>query len=116
MQPGVYVTAPAAAGSGIPSTGGTPYTAIQYDAAGVAQYVDYFTDSLGVVSLKFDQRVLTDSNAFNIFYWNIPDTLGMVAVHINMGLQNYATNAAALAGGLISGDLYQTAGVVKIVL
>lgn len=31
------------------------------------------------------------------------------------GLPNYATNAAALAGGLVAGELYRNAGVVQVV-
>lgn len=38
------------------------------------------------------------------------------ATHHNFNLVEYATNAAALLGGLTAGDLYHTAGIVKIVI
>lgn len=101
----------------IPLTGGTPYTVIQYDVLGVAQYVDSFTDNLGVVSIKFNARVLNDSNAQNIASWSTPDTFEVEATHLNLAfIQNFASNALAQLGGLNRGDVYRNAGVLMIVI
>ena len=103
--------------SRVPSTGGTPYKALQYDAAGDIQEVDNFTDGSGVVSIKIDARELNDSNADIIASWSSPDTFEIAATHLNLGLiQNFASNALAVAGGLNIGDVYRTAGVLMIVI
>jgi len=103
--------------SSVSSTGGTPYTAIQYDANGNAQYVDAFTDNSGVVSIKIDARVLNDSNAAIVASWSTQDTFEIGATHLNLGLiQDFASNALAVAGGLNIGDVYRTAGVLMIVI
>ena len=103
--------------SRVPSTGGTPYKLLQYDAAGDIQEVDNFTDGSGVVSIKIDARALNDSNADIIASWSSPDTFEIGATHLNLGLiQNFASNALAVAGGLNIGDVYRTAGVLMIVI
>jgi len=103
--------------SSIPSTGGTPYTVIQYDVNGDAQYVDALTDNLGAVSIKINARALNDSNAQIIASWSTPDYLEVSATHFNIVLiQDFASNALAVAGGLNIGDVYRTAGVLMIVI
>ena len=44
------------------------------------------------------------------------DLIALSAPHISVNLSNYVDNAAAIAAGLASGELYQTDGVVKIVI
>ena len=103
--------------SSVSSTGGTPYTVIQYDVNGDAQYVDAFTDNSGVVSIKNNARTLNDSNADTIAMWSTPDTFEVSATHLQLGvIQDFASNALAIAGGLNIGDVYRTAGVLMIVI
>lgn len=42
--------------------------------------------------------------------------LAVAVPHNNFTLTEYASNALALAGGLVAGDLYHTAGVVMVVI
>lgn len=128
MQPGVYVTAPAAAGSGIPATG-TPYTALQYDVNGDYQettvFIDvgglnvldirnrYLYDVSNIIAINFATRYLTAPITEDVLLnWN--NSLGTFSMP---NIPTFATNALALAGGLTAGMLYKTAaGVLLIVV
>lgn len=52
----------------------------------------------------------------NVTTANITGALVSSAGISATGLVEYANDAAALSGGLVTGDLYKTAGAVKIVL
>jgi hypothetical protein len=58
------------------------------------------------------------SIAFNpgIMEIRAANLISLSAPHISVNLSNYVDNAAAIAAGLASGDLYNTDGVVKIVI
>ena len=46
-----------------------------------------------------------------------PDTFEVVATHLQLEvIQDFASNALAIAGGLNIGDVYRTAGVLMIVI
>lgn len=73
-------------------------------------------DTNNVVSVKVDARVLNTPDGGIIFDWSTNDKIGILSTHTNLTLTNYASNAAAIVGGLVAGDLYRTAGVVMIVI
>jgi hypothetical protein len=64
---------------------------------------------------------------FNLFAYDATNTVSIngdatdnslthLAGHHNFNLLEFADNAAAVTGGLVAGDLYHTAGAVKIVI
>lgn len=91
MQPGVYVTAPAAAGSGI-SSSGTPYSLLQYNAAGTAQAIFDITDDSGNISMRLgNRRQLQKSNGTTAWDWEstpFPTPLNIVVGETPSGTVN----------------------------
>lgn len=98
--------------SRVPSTGGTPYKALQYDAAGDIQEVDNFTDESGVVSIKINERGLFFPNAGSALNWIADDQLqvGAIKFILSQALANgsFVNNAAAVAVLGDTGSVYYT--------
>jgi len=74
------------------------------------------TASQTVVTLSSDFNDGVNQARIQFIANAIGSYLNHSATHNNFELVNYADNAAALVGGLEVGDLYHTAGVVKIVI
>ncbi len=73
----------------------------------------------GTFGISGDFRVRTRSGTVLLTINNYLGIAATARIRANGGmsatLTNYASNALALAGGLVTGDLYQTAGVVMVV-
>jgi hypothetical protein len=76
-----------------------------------------------VVMLWNDRRLIGNANIDSINWWvrTLNDDAGDVifkwATQISMPqLTDYADNAAAVTGGLVAGDVYHTAGTLKVVI
>lgn len=80
----------------------------------MAKISTYALDSL--ISLN-DKLIGTDADNSNITKnYEVGDLLALIP-NVVLTLPTYASNAAALSGGLVAGQLYKSsAGVVSIVL
>lgn len=78
--------------------------------------------STAITNIDFDQQVLlTNIGELNTTKVSINGSTPITGKQtfqagVNVTLQSFTDNTAALGGGLVTGDLYQTAGIVKIVI
>ena len=72
----------------------------------------------GFASLDFENRKGINSSNVETISWETNTFTGNWSItgKLNISLSDYATNALALAGGLVVGDLYRTSGVVMVVI
>jgi len=88
---------------------------------GTAQSYLRLRSDLGTNAVIFNLSTYDGTNQVNIYGDAVAQTITLTAVHFNYaGLQDFASNAAAISGGLVEGDLYYTRtvdeAIVKIVV